>query len=63
MSDDPKLRNAPDDKRISIDQEHEVHYWTEAFGVSRAELEEAVRSVGNSVERVRQHLKRGGGRK
>lgn len=63
MSDDPKLRNTGDDKRISIDQEHEVRYWTEALGVSREELADAVRRVGDSAERVREHLKQGGGHK
>lgn len=61
MADDPKQRNSPDSKRISIQEDHEVRYWTEALGVSREELEEAVRRVGNSADDVREHIK--GGRK
>lgn len=38
-------------------QEHEVHYWTERFGVSREELQRAVDAVGNSVSAVEQSLK------
>lgn len=57
MPDDPKQRNNPDDRRISMREDHEVRYWTEALGVSRAELEEAVRRVGNSADDVREHLK------
>lgn len=57
MPDDPKQRNKGDDKRISIEQEHEVRYWTESLGVSREELEEAVRSVGTSADHVRDYIK------
>ena len=56
MSDDPKSRDGRDRSRISLDQEHEVKYWTQSLGVSRQELEEAVRSVGNSADKVREHL-------
>ena len=55
MSDDPsKLKR--DRRRIALEQEHEVRYWTEALGVSREELEEAVRNAGSSAEAVREHL-------
>ena len=57
MTDDPKKRSKQDRSRISMEQDHEVRYWTEAFGVSRGELEEAVKSVGDNADRVREHLK------
>ena len=34
----------------------EVRYGTEQLGVSRKESEEAVKSVGNSAEKVRGHF-------
>jgi hypothetical protein len=46
-----------DRKLISLQQEHEVRYWTQAFGVSKLELIEAVQAVGHSAERVRDYLK------
>jgi len=43
--------------KISLNQEHEVRYWTEALGVSKDELMEAVRHVGHSADKVREYLK------
>lgn len=57
MSDDTTLRSPQDRRRIAMGQEHEVHYWTERFGVSREELQRAVDAVGNSVSAVEQSLK------
>lgn len=57
MSDDRKQRQGGDRKRISMDQEHEVRYWTEKLGVSREDLERAVQQVGDQAEKVREHLK------
>ena len=56
MADDLKNRGTPDRNRISLDEEHEVRYWTKTLGVSREELERTVRSVGNSVDAVRRAL-------
>lgn len=56
MSDD-KNQVKRDRSRISLDEEYEVRYWTEALGVSRDELEEAVKSVGHSADAVRGHLR------
>jgi hypothetical protein len=56
MADDLKNRGTPDRNRISLDEEHEVRYWTKTLGVSREELERTVRLVGNSVEAVRRAL-------
>lgn len=64
MSDDMNKRGSQDRSRIALGEEHEVKYWTQSLGVSREELEEAVKSVGNSADKVRQHLegKSSGGR-
>jgi hypothetical protein len=56
MPDDPSKRGSADRSRIALGEEHEVRYWTEKLGVSREELERAVKAVGNSPDRVREHL-------
>lgn len=45
-----------DRKEISLKEEYEVRYWTEALGVSKDELREAIAAVGRSAERVRSYL-------
>ena len=56
MSDDMKNRGPQDRARISLSEEHEVRYWTQALGVSKEQLAAAVQAVGSSAERVRAHL-------
>ena len=56
MPDDRKNRGTPDRDRISLEEEHEVRYWTKSLGVSREELERTVRSVGHSADAVRRAL-------
>jgi hypothetical protein len=48
--------HTPDMRRIDIDQEHEVRYWTKVLGIKPERLREAVRAAGSSVEAVRKHL-------
>ena len=57
MSDDLKNRGEPDRSRISLTEEHEVRYWTQALGVDKERLAAAVKAVGSSADRVREHLK------
>ena len=56
MSDDTSRRGPQDSSRINMGQEHEVRYWTQALGVSEAQLRAAVDSVGSSAEKVRAFL-------
>ena len=56
MSDDLSNRGPQDRSRVSLSEEHEVRYWTQAIGVSKEQLAAAVKAVGSSVERVRAHL-------
>jgi hypothetical protein len=56
MPDDLSKRSGVDRSRIALGEEHEVRYWTEKLGVSREELERAVRAVGSNADRVREHL-------
>ena len=58
MSDDLNKRGQQDRIRINVNEEHEIRYWTEELGVTREELERAVKAVGVMVEDVRKHLKK-----
>jgi hypothetical protein len=56
VADDLKQAGKPDDARINVEQEHELNYWSEKFGVSREELRKAVQAAGPMVKDVRQRL-------
>ena len=56
MSDDTSHRGPQDRSRINMSQAHEVRYWTQALGVSEAELSRAVGAVGSSADKVREFL-------
>jgi hypothetical protein len=58
MSDDTSLRGPQDRTRIALGEEHEVRYWTNKWGISRDELADAVKAVGNSAAAVARHLGR-----
>lgn len=59
MSDD-KTKTGQDRKLIALNEPYEVRDWCKALGCSKEELEQAVKAVGNSAAKVREHLKRGG---
>ena len=56
MADDMNNRGAQDRSRISLTEDHEVRYWTNALGVSKEQLAAAVQAVGNNADKVRAHL-------
>jgi hypothetical protein len=56
MSDNLDNRGPQDSKRISLQEDWEVKYWTETLACSVMELKEAVDAVGHSVEKVRAYL-------
>jgi hypothetical protein len=58
MADDLKQTGKPDDSRIDVNQDHELRYWSEKFGVSRDELRKAVQTAGPMVKDVQRHLNR-----
>jgi hypothetical protein len=59
MSDDLKDRGPRDRSRISLEQEHEVRYWTKELGCTVDQLRQAVKDAGsNSVDKVRAILKK-----
>lgn len=53
-----KSKGPQDRTRISLSEKWEINYWTQSFGISKEELEKAVAKVGNSVEKVRELLKK-----
>jgi hypothetical protein len=57
MSDNLQDRGQQDRARINLHEKHEIQYWTEALGVTKEELEQAVKQAGNSADAVRQHLR------
>ena len=56
MSDDTS-KTRSDRNRISLSEDYEVRYWSEKFGVSRDELERAVKQVGPSPTAVQDYLR------
>ena len=56
MPDDLSKRGPQDRSRINTSEPHELRYWTQALGVSEAQLRAAVAAAGNSVEAVRRYL-------
>ncbi|MDO9376895.1 MAG: DUF3606 domain-containing protein [Ferruginibacter sp.] len=53
MPDSKKKSGPPDSKRINVNEEHEVQYWTKTLGITKEELIKTVEEVGTSVEAVR----------
>jgi hypothetical protein len=47
---------APDRDRINVNEDYELQYWSETLGLSRDELQEAVKAAGTSVEKVKAYL-------
>ena len=56
MSDDKSNRGSPDRNRIDINDPDEVRNWTKSLGVSKDQLEQAVRAVGATADMVREYL-------
>ena len=61
MADDLKNRCAEHRSRVSMNDSHEVSYWTTTLGCSQDELAAAVARVGNSADAVRRELGRAWG--
>jgi hypothetical protein len=57
MADDVKQTGKADDTRINVDQDHELSYWSEKFGVSRDKLRAAVAKAGPMVKNVERELR------
>jgi hypothetical protein len=56
MADDLKNRGAQDRARVNVNEDHEVRYWTQKWGVSKEQLAAAVNKVGVSADAVAREL-------
>jgi hypothetical protein len=59
MADDLKDRGAQDRSRVNVNEDHEVRYWMQKWGVSEAQLIAAVRKAGVSADAVARELGKG----
>jgi hypothetical protein len=57
MADDLSKKGPQDRSRINSDEDYELRYWCQKFGVSEALLKAAVAKVGNSAEAVEKELR------
>lgn len=58
MSDDKSNRGPADRTRISLSEDYEVRYWTQALGVNESQLRQAVQQAGPMADDVRRLLKK-----
>lgn len=56
MSDDLKNRGPQDRARINVNESWEVRWWCDRFGVTEAQLRNAVETAGVMADAVRRHL-------
>ena len=56
MPDNKRKTGSPDSKRINVNEDYELRDWSKSLGVTPDELKEAVKKVGTSAEKVREHL-------
>ena len=59
MPDDKNIRGGQDRSRIAADEDYEVRHLAEKHGVSAEEVRKAIQKVGNSREKVEEHLRSG----
>ncbi|WP_151956238.1 DUF3606 domain-containing protein [Acinetobacter guillouiae] len=56
MTDDLKIKQPQDPKKININEQWELNYWTKTLSVSEDTLKAAVKAVGVLVIDVKKHL-------
>ncbi|MBJ7444134.1 MAG: DUF3606 domain-containing protein [Sphingobium sp.] len=56
MNQDQSRAGPPEASHVCLDDADAIDYWTRRFDVSREELEEAVDTVGDSVDAVAAYL-------
>ena len=57
-----QTKTSPRRERIDITHDYAVCAWARHFNVSQKHVKEAVAAVGDEAEKVREHLRRSGGR-
>lgn len=58
MADDKTKRAPQDASRINMNEDYEVRYWTQKYGVTKEQLAAAVKAVGASAKAVGAHLQK-----
>lgn len=58
MSDDKSKSGPADRARVNVNEDYELRYWTEKFGVSADVLRAAVKAVGPVATAVEAELKK-----
>ena len=58
MADNKSKQDGRDDSKIDVNDTSEIAYAAQEFGVSADQVREAIKQVGSSREKVRQHLKK-----
>jgi hypothetical protein len=53
---DDTSKTGGDRKFISLEQDYEVRDWAKSLGCTPEQLRDAVKAVGNSVDKVREYL-------
>ena len=56
MSDDLHKKRPQDATKINVNEDWELTYWSNHFGVTKETLKSAVKAVGVSVAAVKKHL-------
>jgi hypothetical protein len=59
MSDNKMNIGGADSRRISLTEDYELRYWANKFGVTRDQLKDVVRQVGDNPQAVEDYLKAG----
>ena len=59
---DDSVQTWQDLRQIVLTRSYEVRDWCKAFGCTKEELHDAVKAVGTSAQKVREHLQSGAGR-
>ena len=55
---DDSVQTWQDLRQIDLTRSYEVRDWCKAFGCTKEELQDAVKAVGTSAQKVREYLKR-----
>lgn len=56
MADDKSKRGSPDRDRIDVNDPDELRNWSKSLNRTPDEIKEAVRVVGNTAAKVREHF-------
>jgi len=58
MTDDLSKKAPQDKSKVNVDESREMKWWTKALNTTEEKLKDAVKTVGTSVEAIRNHLKK-----